>query len=298
MSFDTFVTQDVVAGLGLTRAVADRTQKFLRWLVSRKADYCFSIGKREFKVAANGGSRIKERDDGGCVGHIVTEAAGGPLQLKFKLARNADWSGRLTLTFNPSRMLAAVDVAPTPSRAGKWESSGFIEFGQLGPARSWFPRSRWPLRGGAPRRFAFGYGGEDLIESDIRLERVRWDLMLPTRDPQRFLDLLPLIFEPVFKGDDGKVVKLSKLLRLKPTHDPDPHTGDIRSVILTRIQGERRKLFSIVFSQVNSAGFAALGEEGTVHAGNVTGLHGYVRMSVTAHPEGIARIIRAGERRV
>ena len=250
MSFETLVTQDVKASVGLIRAAADQTQDFLRWLVSQKSDHRFSIGKREFKIAANGGSRIKERDDGGCDGQIVTEAADGPIPLKFTLAWSDGGSARLTLAFNPSRMLAAADVAPTLSRsrkpAPKFPASSIEVNGTLlGLGFDVLAGLYAEERGG---RGLFEVGGKKFTDGDIRVERVQWDLLLPTRDPQRFLQPLPLIFEPVFKGDDGKVVKLGELLRLKPTHDPDPHTGEMRSVTLTRIQGERRKVNSAVFS--------------------------------------------------
>jgi len=292
MLYDNLVTQNVVASVEVSPAVADRTRDFLKGFASRKADYRFSIGKREFRTPADGAGSIDALDDGGCVGQVVMEViddASDLIRLGVKLARKAsDKSGRLTLTFNPSRMLAGADVAPTLS----WRSKEAPEC----PSSSHEVNAKL-LRLGfdlLDRLYAeenanrplFGKG-EELDDGEIRLERVQWDLLVRTPDPAQFLLFLVLIFKAVFKGDGGGAVNLGELLRLKTTYDSEPHTGAIRSVTLTRIQGVRRKVFSITFSRVVSDGSTNEEEEAT---------DGRLRLSVTAHPDGIAQLIRAAQR--
>jgi hypothetical protein len=288
------VTQDVQASVEVARAVANRIQRLSQRLVDRKVE-SVSIGKREFKIAADRMSRLQERDDGRSNWRIVLEASDGPIPLKVTLARKDDGSGRLTVTFSPSRMLAAIDVAPTLSTNGEEApklpaSSIDVNRELLGLGFDLLDRLCAEERRG---RFLFDEPGLD--NSEIRLERVRWDLFLRTSDPQRFLQLLPLIFEPVLKGSGGKVVKLGELLHLKPTHDIDPNTGEVSRVSLTRIQGERRKLMSIDLSRIESDDAAASGEMGKAVAGKVTRLQGLVRVSVTTYPDGIASLVTAGQ---
>ena len=109
-------------------------------------------------------------------------------------------------------------------------------------------------------------------------------------DPSEFLSYLVLIFDPTFKSNDGRLFRLSSLLKLDTSYRVDYKTGVIRTVTFTRLQGKSRKLFSIEFSaldsgapeDVNFLGNAAVGEQ-----------H-YVRMRVTAYPNGIDQLIREG----
>jgi len=101
-----------------------------------------------------------------------------------------------------------------------------------------------------------------------------------------------LIFEPTFKSNDGRFFRLSSLLKMQTSYRLDDKTGAITTVTFTRLQGQRRKLFSIEFSVLE---FGAPEDVDSVDPVNAAagGQH-YVRMRVTAHPDGIDQLIREG----
>ena len=108
--------------------------------------------------------------------------------------------------------------------------------------------------------------------------------------PREFLLFLVLLFEPVFKANEGGPIKLADLLKLKTACGYDSKTGELTRVVLTRVQGKRRILFSIEFSTLGS-GVEDEGEDAEFATATRPGL---LRLRVTAHPTGIEQLIRAG----
>ena len=199
------------------------------------------------------------------------------------------------MTFNPSRLLAAGDVAPTLSERGQPApedpaSSQSVNAKLLGFGFDLLDELHWEEYGGP----LFDYGDPPFRNIDIRLERVAWDALFPTKEPQEFLLFLVLLFEPPFKNDDGKPFKLAELLKLKMAYRVDPKTGEPTSVTFTRLQGDRRALYSIEFSLLESGGAAE--DEDDEAAPATAGANRYLRLSMTAHPTGMESLIREGRR--
>ena len=109
--------QNVVASVEVTDDIPRRFITFVRGLVERPDDFHFKLGERTCKIATRKSQFAV--DDGGCAGQIVIETESDQPEesrLGFKLTRGARNGGaRLTLTFNPSQLLAGDDVAPTCS---------------------------------------------------------------------------------------------------------------------------------------------------------------------------------------
>src|SRR5271166_2686894 len=294
MSYDNLVTQNVVASIEATDDIRRRFVPFVRRLLERPDDFHFRLGERNCKIAARK-SQFAVDDGGDCTGQIVIETESDQPQesrLVFKLTHGArDGGARLTLTFNPSQLLAAADVAPT--LRGKHDSAP--EF----PASSQFVTAKLlglgfdvlaELHLTEHKRPLINYD-PPFDDSDIRLERVDWDAFIRTKDPREFLLFLVLLFEPVFTAnDDGRPLKLADLLKLKTSCGFDPKTGQLTRVTFTRLQGKRRKLYSIEFSTLES-GAADEDEEADFATASPIGS---LRLRVTAHPTGIVQLIRAG----
>ena len=117
-------------------------------------------------------------------------------------------------------------------------------------------------------------------------------MLLQSSDPSEFLSYLVLIFEPTFKSNDGRLFRLSSLLKLETSYRVDDKTGIIRTVTFTRFQGQSRKLFSIEFSALDSEAREDAHFLDSLNA--AAGGQDYVRMRVTAHPDGIDQLIREG----
>ena len=129
-------------------------------------------------------------------------------------------------------------------------------------------------------------------DRDLRLERVDWDALIRTKDPLKFLLFLVLLFEPVFTAnDDGRPVRLADLLKLRTSCGFDPQTGELTRVTFTRLQGKRRKLYSIEFSKLDSGAADDEEEEDLATANPI----GWLRLRVTAHPTGIVQLIREAD---
>jgi hypothetical protein len=299
MSYENLVTQTVVASVRATDDFRKRFIPFVRRLVERPQDYRFKLGGRKCKIAA-GASRFDADDHGGCAGQIVIEAESDSPQksrLGFKLTRGlSNDQARLTLTFNPSRLLAAVDVAPTMGERRQPApenpaSSQFVNSKLLGFGFDLLDELHWAEYDGP----LFDYGKPRFEDDNIRLDRVAWDALFRTKEPQEFLLFLVLVFDQVYgENSDCRPFKLGELLKLKMAYRVEPKTGDLSSVTFTRLQGDRRKLYSIEFSLPESG---AADENDDEEASPATAsANGDLRLRVTAHPTGIDQLIREGLR--
>ena len=296
MSYENLLMQNVVASVEATDDIPRRFITFMRGLVERPDDFHFKFGERTCKIAT-----LKSQfavDNGGCAGHIVIETESEhqkESRLGFKLTRGTGNGGtRLTLTFNPSQLLAGDGVAPTlrrdPPRRDDDNSapesptsSQFVSSKLLGLGFD-ILNELYEIKNKHPLIY-----DPRLNDSDIRLERVDWDALIQTKDPREFLLFLVLLFEPVFTAnDDGRPLRLADLLKLKTSCGFDPRTGELTRVTFTRLQGKRRKLYSLEFSKLES-GAADDGEEGDFASASPIG---WLRLRVTAHPTGIVQLIR------
>jgi hypothetical protein len=246
---------------------------------------------------------IDERSDGGCGGQLVFGLVGEPehkMQLDVKLSHDArDDCGRLTLSFNPSQMLAGTDVAPTlikrnspaisfPS-SSKHVASKLLRLGfDLLDSLHKLTRDGKPLFENEE-----GKGVED---ADMRLESIAWEMLLPTRSPRRFLEHLALIFVPPTR-QSGKVVRLGELLRVKADFKNEAETGELESVTLKKIQGDRRNVFSIEFSRPSSRTKRQARPTPNTSKVERNCVERHLRLRLTAHPDGIAEIISAAQQR-
>jgi hypothetical protein len=295
MSYETLVIQDVVASIEATDAIRRRFVTFAKQLLERPDDLHFRLGGRNFKIAA-GRSQFANDDYGGCAGQIVMETESDQpdeSRLGYKLTHGArDGRARLTLTFNPSQLLAGADVAPT-LRPNDDESAP--EF----PSSSQFVTAKLLGLGfdvlndlyEAKHMRPLIYSAPPFNDGDIRVERVVWDALIRPNNPREFLLFLVLLFEPVFTANDThRPSKLADLLKLKTSCGTDPKTGELTRVTFMRFQGKRRKLFSIEFSPLELGAAEKNEEEDFATAGRA----GLLRLRVTAHPTGLAQLIGAG----
>jgi hypothetical protein len=297
MSYENLVMQNVVASVEATDDIPRRFITFMRGLVERPEDFHFKFGERTCKIAT-----LKSQfavDNGGCAGHLVIETESEhhkESRLGFKLTRGTGNSGtRLTLTFNPSQLLAGDGVAPTLRRdPSRWDDD---ESAPEFPSSSQFVTAKLLGLGfdvlndlyEAKHKRPLIYYTPPFNDGDIRLERVDWDALIQTKDPREFLLFLVLLYEPVFTAnDDGRPLRLADLLKLKTSCGFDPRAGELTRVTFTRLQGKRRKLCSVEFSKLESSAAADEEEEDFASASPI----GWLRLRVTAHPTGIVQLIR------
>ena len=296
MSYENLLMQNVVASVEVTDDIPRRFITFMRGVVERPDDFHFKLGERTCKIAVRK-SQFPD-DDGGRAGQIVIETESEhpeESRLGFKMTRGTGNGGtRLTLTFNPSQLLAGDNVAPTLSRDDdEWPpefptSSHIVSSKLLGLGFDILNELYWMKK----KRPLIWYD-PGFNDNDIRLERVDWDALIQTKDPREFLLFLVLLFEPVFTAiDDGRPLRLADLLKLKTSCGFDPRTGELTRVTFTRLQGKRRKLYSIEFSKLESGAAGGDEEEDFAPAGRA----GLLQLRVTAHPTGIVQLIRAGDR--
>ena len=293
MLYENLVMQNVVASVEVTDDIPRRFITFVRELVGRPDDFPFKLNERICKIAT-----CKSQfavGDGGCAGQIVIETESEhpeESRLGFKLTRGTGNGGmRLTLMFNPSQLLAGDDVAPTLSRVDDESAPEF-------PSSSQFVTAKLLGLGfdvlnelyQAKHKRPLIYFIPVFDDADIRLERLDWDALIRTNNPREFLLFLVLLFEPVFTANDGaRPLKLADLLKLKTACGTDPKTGELTRVSFTRLQGKRRKLFSIEFSTLELAA-----EKNEEEDFATAGRAGLLRLRVTAHPTGLAQLIGAG----
>jgi hypothetical protein len=281
------------------RGEAGRICNFLLRLSNFQKANEFLIGGRSCTVD----SLINEREDGGCAGKIVFGFVTHPeqkMQMDVKLSHDArDDCGRLTLGFNPSQMLAGTDVAPTlikrntpaisyPS-SSKHVASKLLRLGfDLLDSLHKLTHNGKPLFEDKE--------GRGIEDADIRLETIAWDMLLPTKSPRRFLEYLALMFVPPTR-QSGKIVRLGELLRVKADFKNDADTGELESVTLKKIQGDRRNVFSIEFSRPGSKTNRQAQPMPNTFKVERNGVDRNVRLRLTAHPDGIAEIISAAQQK-
>jgi hypothetical protein len=138
--------------------------------------------------------------------------------------------------------------------------------------------------------------GRGIEDADIRLESISWEMLLPTKSPRRFLEHLALIFVPPTR-QSGKVVRLGELLGVKADFKNEADTGELQSVTLKKIQGDRRNVFSIEFSRPAST--TKRQAKPTPNASKLerSCADRHLRLRLTAHPDGIAEIISAAQQK-
>ena len=298
MSYEQLIMHSVTASVRVTAPSADRIGEFLPHLAAPRDHFRFKIGKRAFKIAASPERRVEPDELGSWTGTLLIENDRDPsdvIAMRSALMRSDPrGDARLTLTFNPSQLLAGAGIVPTmpdtkdPMRQSP-ASSKLVNTLLLG------------IGFGVLNDVYVGARNEaNLIESradgayyyeDIQLHRVEWDLLLRSSDPREFLSYLVLIFEPTFRSD-GRFFRLSSLLKTETSWQVNDESGAIETVTFTRLQGPRRKLFSIAFSVFKSE--APDGGDVTDFADAASKGEEHVRMRVTAFPDGIDQLIREG----
>src|SRR5271166_517801 len=229
----------------------------------------------------------------GCSGRIVLLGAESGLlgaDVRFKVRRGRRGKpGSLTLTFNPSRLLTGADAQPTLIDPGSGKPFVYP---------STFPRVMNKLLE-FPFELLEAINDEildaKLLEEKIKAERIRihqmeWNASLPCSDANGLLQTLAIAMEQPVNA--GRVVwPLARHLGLAVKPEVDSDRDRMKSVSLEKRQG-RRKLFAIRFSADSAVGshkgaVPAQAEESTS-----------VRMTLVAHPDGLASIVRAARRRV
>jgi hypothetical protein len=299
MSYEHLLMHSVVAGIKVTAQSADRIADFLPQLLAPRDDFPFKIGERTFKIGANPERSVELDESGNWAGTIVIKNNSDPSDVSRIVCRlkrkDPNGDARLVVTFNPSWLLASADIVPTlPDGKDPMHdspaSSKLVNALLLGIGFDVLNNVYWHTR-----------NDPNLIESaddgcyhdrHIQLQRVDWDMLLPCPDPREFLSYLVLIFEPTFKSNDGRLFRLSSLLKMQTSYRVDDKTGTIRTVTFTRLQGQRRKLFSIEFSVLESGVPKDVDFTDSLNA--AAGGRDCVRMRVTAYPDGIDQLIREG----
>ena len=299
MSYERLVMHSVVASIRVTAQSADRIADFLPQLFAPRDDFRFKIGTRTLKIGANPERRVEPDEFGNYAGTLFMENNSDPSdvsRIDCRLRRSdPNGDARLALTFNPSWLLAGARIVPTladskdPMRDSP-ASSKLVNALLLGTGFDVLNRVYAHTRND-PNFIESGGDGE-YYDRDIQLQRVVWDMLLPCLDPREFLSYLVLIFEPTFKSSDGRLFRLSSLLKAEISYRVDDKTGAIRTVTFTRLQGQHRKLFSIEFSVLGSGAPEDVDFIDSLNA--ASGGQDYVRMRVTAHPDGIDQLIREG----
>jgi hypothetical protein len=281
------------------RGEAGRICDFLQRLTNFQKANEFLIGRRPFVIS----SLIDERNDGGCAGQIVFGLVSDPehkMKLGIKLSHDAlDDCGRLTLSFNPSQMLAGDDVAPTLIKGNSPainfpSSSKHVASTFLGLGFDLLESLHMLTREGKPLFEIKGRRG--IEDADIRLESIAWEMLLPTKSPRRFLEHLALIFVPPTR-QGGKVVRLGELLRVKADFKNEADTGELESVTLKKIQGDRRNVFSIEVSRPGSGTKRQVKPTPNASTVERNCVDRHLRLRLTAHPDGIAEIISAAQQK-
>lgn len=202
---------------------------------------------------------------------------------------------RLAVTFNPSWLLAGADIVPTLASAEESThdspaSSKLVNTQLLGLGFDVL-NDVFTHRRGDPRLIMSRDDGQ-YYDRDIQLQSVGWEMRLQCADPGEFLSYLLLIFDQTFRSNDGSLFRLSSLLKVQTSYRVDDRTGAIRAVTFTRRQGQRRKLFSIEFSALKSEPLEDVDFIDTVRT--AAGSQHYIRVRVTALPDGIDQLIREG----
>ena len=229
----------------------------------------------------------------GCSGRIVLLGAESGLlgaDVRFKVRRGRRGKpGSLTLTFNPSRLLTGADAQPTLIDPGSGKPFVYP---------STFPRVMNKLLE-FPFELLEAINDEildaKLLEEKIKAERIRihqmeWNASLPCSDANGLLQTLAIAMEqPV---SDGRIVsRLAGHLGLKPKYKADSHGDRMESVTLEKRQG-RHRLFTIRLSADSAAG--ADESAASAEAQESTS----VRLTIAAHSDGLASMVRAAGRRV
>ena len=307
MQYEHLTTQKVVASvivdwLKPTRGAtapggeAGRIRDLLLRSNSFERNFQFLIAGRAFTIA----SQVDKRDDGGCAGQIVFGLVDSPkhtVPLGVKLEHEArNGCGRLTLTFNPSEMLAGTHVAPTllsqKSTGIPFPSSSSHVAGKLLRLGFDLLDALYKMTHRGDRLFK-NEKGEGIGDADICIESIEWETLVLTTNARRFLEHLTLIFVPPSRRN-GKVVRLGELLKLKADFKNDAKTGELGSVTLKKIQGDRRNVFSIELSRLNSRTRKTDPNASEVESSRSDR---HVRLRLIAHQDGVATIISAAQQK-
>ena len=237
--------------------------------------------------------QVVAKQDSGCAGRVVLLSGNTPQQrsdVRFKLAlRPRHNQGTLTLTFNPSRILAGADVQPTLIAASSGKALGYPSSSST-VTRKLFELG-FDLLESLPRRNVDAALFDPGIDAEsIRVHRIQWDAFIPSSDPDRFLQLLPFLCGQTIH-DDGGVVQLATHLGLTLKFVNDPQSSAVTSVTLEKRQG-RKKLFSMRFAIDAVSGSDSDAKRTRGSSGDRD-----VRLSVIAYADGIATIVRAARRR-
>jgi len=288
-------------------AEGDRSYDLLESLCALNPDEQIFVADRKHRIvplATVGGTRWVETLTGGCKGQIVLSPVDHPddrVNMRFKLDKDRDGrSGRLTLAFNPAAMLAGADIHPTivnaetgkmialPSSAAEvMEQMHNLGFVFLEFLYQQLPNEKGRLF--ADNTWAAIMGG------DIRIGRAQWDAHLTTRDRDRFLQLMTIIFaQPIASGKGA--IKLATHLGLAFSAKTDAVTHQVVCVTLKKLQG-RTPLYSVTFS-CKDLRVGEMSQNEVVPAVETAAVPKNVRLEIIAYPEGIKAIISKGLERL
>ncbi len=203
----------------------------------------------------SGSTQWVETATGDCKGQIVLEPVDYPndrVRIGFKLTKDPNGqSGRLTLTFNPAAMLAGPDTHPTlvNAKTGKAmtspSSAPSVIDRLLGLGFHILEVVYQLLPGKKGKLFADDTWAA-IMRGDIRIRRAQWDAYLTTRDRDKFLRLMTIMFAQPMASGKG-VIELAGHLRLAFKYRTHPETHEVTGVALKKLQG-KKPLYSLTFS--------------------------------------------------
>ena len=255
-------------------------------------------------AGGSGSTQWVETATGDCRGQIVLAPADCPndrVRIGLNLTKDSNGqSGRLALTFNPTMMLGGPDVHPTRvnARTGKAITSpssapNVIEellrlgFGVLEELYQLLPDKK-------RRLFAEDTWGA-IKRGEVRIEHAEWDAHLTTRDPDRFLQLVTIMFAmPVASGKGA--IELATYLGLQVNYSTNLETHDVTNVTLKKLQG-KNPLYSLTFSNKDLR-VGQMSQNEIRPAVETAAVAQSVRFEIAAHPEGIKTIISRARARL
>jgi hypothetical protein len=280
---------------GSRRCEADRIFDLLKCLCALDEESPLFIAGRAHSIlpaGTGGGSSWAERPDGGCQGQLVLAAVDDRdrrVRLRFKLLREKGGNGRLTLSYDPTAMLTGADVHPT--LAGK--HGAMISFPSSSPRvmreMFWLGPSFLESLQCLLLKSKIALFDKAISDNDIRTARVQWGVDLAPPDPDRFLQVLAIIYGLWFSGDES-AVQLATYHGLTLQIRGD---GNVITAVTLRKAHGRKPLFTLNFTNKASPD----GREAAL-TGETTAASNRLRLEITLHPDGVMQIISEARKRL
>jgi transposase-like protein len=293
-----------------------RVNLALEAICSRKTSETFFLFGRAYSLVppfgAKKGTRWTPNPSGGGEAVIVLCAVDEPAQqirLEYKVAlerEKPDGENRrawLTVDFNPTTIMTGNNVFPATiadSETGEifeYPSStrrviaqclrlGFEVLEQLAqqadqPAELYCDATRKIIRTGR-----------------AHICHAQWCVYLPTSDVAKFLQLMTLIYGHTITSGKG-IISLSEYLGCKFDLISNGETHEVDSILLRRQYGAKRRKPLMSGSFYNkSVRVAQMHQTKTLSGAETAAVNEHVRFDITAHSEGIIRIVQAAQQRL